>query len=113
MLAKIQFDIMTNRETWVGRVEIRDLEGHPIDLTEADIRLEVQERPYNSSVLRASSSEGTIRGDENGLIEWEFSEQIMRTLQAGLYKVGLVYALQGRTTQVFLGDIQIEDGGVA
>jgi len=110
MLAKVQFDTMTNRETWLGRIEIRNMEGNPIDLSAAVIRLEVKERPYNSSVLSASSSEGSIKGDDKGLIEWEFSEQKMRALKAGFYKVGLVYILQGRTTQVILGDIQIEEG---
>ena len=110
MLAKVQFDTMTNRESWIGRVEIRDMEGRPFDLSLADIRLEVAERPHCSPALKASSRDGTASGNANGLIEWEFSEQQMRALKAGFYKVGLVYTLQGRTTQVFLGDIQIEDG---
>lgn len=112
MLAKIQFDTMTNRETWLGRVEVRDMEGNAIDLSHADIRLEVTERPHCSPVLKASSLDGSIKGSESGLIEWEFSEPQMRTLKAGFYKIGLVYTIQGRTTQVFLGDIQIEDGVV-
>ena len=37
----------------------------------------------------------------------------MRGLSAGLYTVALVYTLNERTTQVILGDIQIDDGAVS
>ena len=114
MLAKVRFDIRTNCETWLDRVEIRDKDtGEPLDLSQAYIRLEVVARPHNSPMLRINSETGNIRGTEDGFIEWEFSDHTMRTMQAGFYKVGLVYTLNGRTVQVILGDIQIEDGVIS
>ena len=114
MLAKIRFETHTNRETWLERIEIRDKEtGKPLDLSQASINLEMAARPYNSPILKINSDTGNIRGTTDGFIEWEFSESAMRTLDAGFYKIGLVYTLNNRTTQVFLGDIQIEDGIVS
>ena len=114
MLAKVRFPAMTNRETWLDRVEIRDEYGVPFDLSQADIRLEVRSKPGNCGpVLSAQTGDGQISGSTDGLIEWEFSEGSMRGLSVGLYTVGLVYTLNGRTTQVILGDIQIDDGAVS
>ena len=114
MLAKIRFPAMTNRETWLERVEIRDEQGKPFDLSQADIRLEVRSQPGNRGpVLSAQTGDGQITGTTDGLIEWEFSESSMRNLSAGLYTIGLVYTLNNRTTQVILGDIQIDDGAVS
>ena len=113
MLSKIRFPVMTNRETWLERVEIRNERGTPLDLSQADIRLEVRlQSGGHGVVLSAQSGDGTIIGTFDGLIEWEFSEAAMRSLPAGLFTIGLVYTLNGRTTQVILGDVQIEDGAV-
>ena len=114
MLAKVRFPAMTNRETWLDRVEIRDEHGVPFDLSQADIRLEVcLQSGGRGAALSARTGDGQISGTTDGLIEWEFSEGSMRGLSAGLYTVALVYTLNERTTQVILGDIQIDDGAVS
>ena len=113
MLAKVRFPAMTNRETWLGRIEIRNESGIPIDLSQADIRLEVRRLPdEDGATLHAQSGDGTIFGTSEGLIEWEFPVSVMRRLDAGLFSIGLVYCLDGRTTQVILGDIQIDNGAI-
>lgn len=113
MLARVRFPAMTNREIWLERIEIRDEHGVPLDLSQAEIRLEVRSQPNGSAALSAGSGDGTIIGTQDGLIEWEFPESAMRGLSPGLYTVGLVYSLNERTTQVLLGDIQIDDGAVS
>ena len=114
MLAEVRFEIKTNRETWLERVEVREASsGEPIDLSTAFIRLEVAAQPHGSPMLRADSETGPITGTADGFIEWKFPANIMRTLPPGLYRVGLVYTLDEDTTQALVGDILIKDGIVS
>jgi len=110
MLAHVRFQPITNRETWLDRVEIRDESGAVIDLSDADARLEVRAQPDGGTALSARSGDGTLSTSASGLIEWQFSETKTRNLAPGLYSVGLVYTLNGITTQVLVGEIEIVDG---
>lgn len=112
MLANVRFGAVTNRETWIDRVELRDDSG-PVDLSAADCQLEVQSQPSGSRVLSARTGDGVITASDEGFIEWTFDARQMRNLVPGLYNVGLIYTLDSVTTQVLTGTIQIDDGFVS
>jgi len=112
MLANIRFGAVTNRETWIDRIELRDDSG-PVDLSEADCQLEIQSQSGGSRVLSARIGDGVIIASSEGIIEWTFDARQMRNLVSGLYNVGLIYTLGSVTTQVLTGTIQIDDGFVS
>lgn len=109
MLANGRFGTVTNRETWIDRIEIRDDNG-PIDLSSADCRLEVQYQPNGGRALSARTGDGVLLSTDEGIIEWRFDAPRMKQLSPGLYNVGLIYTSDGVTTQVLTGVIQIDDG---
>jgi len=113
MLAHVRFQPITNRETWLDRVEIRDENGAVIDLSDADARLEVRTQPDGTTVLSARSGDGVLSTSADGIIEWQFPDAKIRALPPGLYSVGLVYTLNGITTQVLTGEIEVQDGVVS
>ncbi|MGL5628677.1 MAG: hypothetical protein ACRDDO_06100 [Plesiomonas shigelloides] len=109
MLANVRFGTVTNRETWIDRVEIRDDSG-PLDLSGADCQLEVQYQPNGGRALSAKTGDGVLTATSEGLIQWRFDAAQMKSLAPGLYNIGLIYTLDGITTQVLTGVIQIDDG---
>lgn len=109
MLANVRFGTVTNRETWIDRIEIRDDTG-PLDLSTADCQLEVQYQPNGGRALSARTGDGVLVSTDEGIIEWRFDAPQMKQLMPGLYNVGLAFTLNGITTQVLTGVIQIDDG---
>jgi hypothetical protein len=129
----ILFPQVTNRESWVPVIELRDDDtGDPIDLSGlTSIQLEVRiigrsvghwstpmapwydDPPEAYPILTASLGNGIAILDV-GYFQVVFPETKMRTLKAGTYRVGCV-ASDGSdqgTRQLFVAQLPVIDGGV-
>ncbi len=110
MATTLRFGAVTNRETWIDRVQVADENGVPFDLSGGEFRLEVQARPSGARVLAATTGDGTLAVREDGILEWTFDVARLRPLSPGLYAVGLAGTLEGVQRQIFTGTLEIEDG---
>jgi len=113
MSVEVRFGTVTNRETWIERVQVTDEDGVPFNLTGATVNLEIQYQPNGGRALSAGNGDGQLQTDENGMIEWTIDVSRMRNLRPGLYNVGLVCQLEGTTRQILTGTIQIDSGYIS
>lgn len=111
-IRNFRFDAVTNRETWIDRVEVTDEHGIPFDLSSSSPRLELRYQPSGSTALFAVDGDGQLNTRDGGIIEWIFDAARMRQLRPGLYHVGLVATIEGVTRQILTGTIEIQDGYV-
>ncbi|MDR1827011.1 MAG: hypothetical protein LBR29_01635 [Methylobacteriaceae bacterium] len=113
MIAKVRFQSVTNRETWLERMEVLDAEtGRPMDYSTAAFRVFVTSEGEAPAGLSAPG-DGVVTGTAEGIVEWLFPESAMRTLEPGHYAVGVVYEQDGRFVQLLTGILPVEDGVVA
>lgn len=102
---------VSNRETWTETFDVIDDDGEGVDLSDADITVEVRSKGGNSVLTAEIDSGITLNETETGF-SWTFTATQMRALCAGTYEIGCIVSIDDTTTQLFVGTIQIVDGVV-
>lgn len=82
--------------------------GVAIDFTGATVALAVKDEG-GCQVLSASIGSG-ITQPVGTTLSVLFTDEQMKNLCAGSYKIGMVYELNGETNQIFSGTVSIYDG---
>ncbi len=103
---------ISNRETWTETFNVVDDDGAGVDLTDAEILVEVRNK-NKSSVLTAEVASGITLDEASTGFSWTFTATQMRALCAGTYDIGCVVTIDDTTTQLFVGSIQVVDGVVS
>ena len=63
-----------------------------------------------STVLTASTADGTVTVNSDDALEWRFTAAQMATLHDGTYAVGCLATKDGQTVQLFLGTLPVIQG---
>ena len=105
-------DGVSNRADWIDVLEVTDAEtGEPIDLTDAEILLEIRLWPDGCSpILSASTSNGKITLIELGKAQFHFLRSEMINVQPGSYEIGATVERDGTTDQFIIDTVSIFDG---
>ena len=111
-MLEVTFDPITNRQDWVDQCEVRDEEDELVDLDDATIVFEVYDRDSATTVLSATTDNGQITIDSDGIFSFNFPLDDVRGLFAKTYDVGCTIELNGVTQQFFRGTVPVLDGVV-
>ena len=104
----INFD-QSNKADWNFDINATDADtGLAIDFTGAVVALTVKDE-NDCQKLTASIGSGITQPVATTL-EVLFTDEQMKTLDPGSYKVGAVYQLNGETNQLFYGTVSVYDG---
>ena len=106
---EIKIDPTTNAQTFEETWTLLDEDGEPIDLTGATIVFNVQDPASESTVLRATSDDGSIFITDTDFTV-RFEVENMRGLTPKNYFVGLTIEIYGDTTRPFEGILQVVNG---
>lgn len=99
----------SNKADWTFDITATDADtGLAIDFTGAAVSLVVKDE-NNCQKLSASIGSGITQPDAN-TIEVLFTDEQMKALCAGSYKIGCVYSLNGSTVQLLTGTVSVYDG---
>lgn len=104
----INFD-QSNKADWKFDITATDADtGLAIDFTGALVTLTVKDE---NDCQRLTASIGTgITQPVGTTLEVLFTDEQMKALCAGSYKIGAVYQLNGETNQLFHGTVSVYDG---
>ncbi len=106
-------DPITNRQSWTDQCEVRDEDDVLINLDDAVIVFEVQDDD-GTSILSATTDNGKITIDGDGVFSFSFTLDEVRTLCAPkTYNVGCTIELNGNTEPYIRGTIAVLDGNVS
>lgn len=98
----------SNKADWAFDVTAKDAEtDEDIDFTGSAISLVVKDE---SGCERLSATVGDGITITTTTISVLFTDEEMKALCAGSYKVGMVYELNGETNQIFRGTVSVYDG---
>jgi hypothetical protein len=104
----VNFD-QSNKADWAFDISATDADtGVAIDFTGALVTLVLKDE-NDCQKLTASIGSG-ITLIQPTVLEVIFTASQMNGLQAGAYKVGSVYSLNGQINQLFSGTVSIYDG---
>ena len=104
----INFD-QSNKADWTFDITATDVDtGLAIDFTGALVTLTVKDE-NDCQRLTASIGSGITQPVATTL-EVLFTDEQMKALCAGSYKIGAVYQLNGETNQLFHGTVSVYDG---
>lgn len=104
---------VSNRADWIEVVEITDAEtGELIDLTDANLILEVRPQHHTdcSPTLSASTGNGKIVIIDLGQAQFTFDRAEMIGVRPGTYEAGLTISRAGITEQLIIAIVAILDG---
>jgi len=108
---RVTFKAATNADLRQG-FQVTDDDGAPIDLTGADLRMDVEERP-GVDVLEASSANGMIAvtAPATGHFELAVPAAVMGGLAPGVYQHDLVATLaNGHVHRIWAGTLTLARG---
>jgi hypothetical protein len=112
MSATVKFEAVSNREDWNDQVHVY-VNDALIDLTGAVVVLAVKDPRTRLQVLIAQTADGSITIPALGIIEFSFPVEQMRGLEASKrYEMFCTAVINGKTSQLFTGEVPIYDGGV-
>lgn len=98
----------SNKADWAFDVTAIDADtGLDIDFTGATIALAVKDE-NGCERLSATETDGITISTTT--LSVSFTDEEMKVLCPGAYKVGMVYELNGETNQIFTGTVTIYDG---
>jgi hypothetical protein len=106
---KVSFENISNRAAWAEQLQLGENDVFPA-ISEAVLEIDGNRAPSFHKTLTGGDLD---YDDETGILEWNFSDTVMRTFSVGTYKIGLVLTISGADIQQFVGTITIEDGVVA
>lgn len=106
---------ISNREDWIGTVELIDNDTNEpvIDIAGYDMTLEVRDRFTRCVVLSATSDNGKVTTSSDSVIEWHFPLSDMQGVCAASYHVGITISRDGLTSQLLIGVLPVLDGVVS
>jgi len=108
------FDPVSNRAGQEFIFEaIDDETDEPVDLSSADIVLEIRDPASRSTVLSATTANGKVTAIDTGTFRASFSSADMRALCAKQYEVGCTITNgDGGPVQFIIGTLPVLDGVV-
>jgi len=107
-----QLNPISNRADWIETIELVDDDTSAIieNLDGVTVAMEVRSRHPYCRRLTGSTEDGRIVFAPGGIIQWRFTAQEMRALEAQTYEIGVTVTRDGITEQELIGTLPVVDG---
>lgn len=109
-----QLNPISNRADWIETIELIDDDTGAIieNLDGVTAVVEVRSKSPYCRYLHGTTEDGRIIFAPGGIIQWRFTAQEMRALEAGPYEIGFTITRDGITEQELIGSLPVVDGVV-
>lgn len=106
---------VSNRADWTGSFAMIDDETEDVitDVDGLSISMTVRDRRTHCPVISASSENGLIVYDGQGVFSWSVPRSQMTAICAGSYEIGITISRDNQTSQMLVGTLPIVNGVVS